>query len=192
MLYRQITTQLYNRTNGIAWDVRRRISWQYTRVNELLWDIRRLRASIRALVSALATGFLTVVVLLACIIILSPEPQRPFPASGSQALDSPDPKFDTPSIYPKLEFLAGSTRVLILHPGRKGQRIECSLEIISLVSDHKLFSALSYAWGDNKKQKSIKVDGHKIPVTESLHAALSAFRHPKEPRTIWVDQICID
>jgi hypothetical protein len=54
------------------------------------------------------------------------------------------------------------------------------------------FSALSYAWGDIKRPKSITVNGQRTRVTENLYNALSAIRHPKESRVIWVDQICID
>lgn len=61
------------------------------------------------------------------------------------------------------------------------------------------YTALSYAWGEGKKSRSIWVanlsnDGGEasIPITESLNTALLSLRKADKITTLWIDQICIN
>jgi hypothetical protein len=91
---------------------------------------------------------------------------------------------------------ANTIRVLRLHTTK--ERIECSLQQIS-ISDGG-YQALSYVWGDPEKHFSAVVldkDGHElghITLTKNLHSALFDLREAKDVKTkvFWIDQICID
>ncbi|OAL48315.1 HET-domain-containing protein [Pyrenochaeta sp. DS3sAY3a] len=54
------------------------------------------------------------------------------------------------------------------------------------------FKALSYTWGTGGFTQPIHVNGKELFITESLESALRHLRHPSEPVTLWIDQICID
>jgi hypothetical protein len=57
------------------------------------------------------------------------------------------------------------------------------------------YEALSYVWGDPQTSKHVSVrpysNGKHIPITTSLDAALRHLRQRTEPRTIWIDALCI-
>jgi hypothetical protein len=93
--------------------------------------------------------------------------------------------------YPPLESTTDSFRLLQIQPGSESQGIVCKLESSQFV-DNPAYSALSYAWGDPKRTKSITVNGAKMQIADNLWHALHSIRHPKEPRTLWADAICID
>ncbi|KAH7408816.1 heterokaryon incompatibility protein-domain-containing protein [Phaeosphaeria sp. MPI-PUGE-AT-0046c] len=82
-------------------------------------------------------------------------------------------------------------RVLDILPGHRGDSIHCTLRIVSLDSDEK-YEAQSYIWGISYASRSIDVAGQHVSVTENLYGALQRLRLPAEPRTIWIDQLCID
>ncbi|KAF6810077.1 HET domain-containing protein, partial [Colletotrichum musicola] len=55
------------------------------------------------------------------------------------------------------------------------------------------YEALSYVWGKSTEGHKINLDGQKVvPVTDNLHAALRRLRRLDEPRTLWVDSLCIN
>ncbi|KAF1829194.1 HET-domain-containing protein [Decorospora gaudefroyi] len=56
----------------------------------------------------------------------------------------------------------------------------------------KAFKALSYTWDSGAFTQTIKVNGKELFITKSLETALRHLRHPSEPVTLWIDQICID
>ncbi|KAE9374224.1 hypothetical protein N431DRAFT_212742 [Stipitochalara longipes BDJ] len=59
-------------------------------------------------------------------------------------------------------------RILELHPGRKGDRIACSLQQCSFPpADGETYEPLSYCWGDGRNKLSITVDNCHIEVTRS-------------------------
>ena len=55
-----------------------------------------------------------------------------------------------------------------------------------------VYEALSYTWGDSKKERSISCGLESIAITANLAAALTQIRSPDKPRTLWIDQICIN
>jgi hypothetical protein len=54
------------------------------------------------------------------------------------------------------------------------------------------YEALSYTWGDTTKKVAIKCNGRDLLVTNNCQMALKALRYNEEPRTLWVDAICIE
>jgi hypothetical protein len=92
--------------------------------------------------------------------------------------------------------------------------IKCTLKPEPLKNPPQ-YEALSYAWShevaselqflsrqgsttyttypdDGYGPQNILVNGHTFTVTNSLYFALKRLRLPQKPRTIWVDQICIN
>uniref|UniRef100_L2FI68 Ankyrin repeat and sam domain containing protein 6 n=1 Tax=Colletotrichum fructicola (strain Nara gc5) TaxID=1213859 RepID=L2FI68_COLFN len=97
-------------------------------------------------------------------------------------------------------------RLLILHKGRKYDKISCSVfqaclpdrqsqvekEIDQDVEIIVPYEALSYCWGDDRLHNMIAVDGKALFVTDNLLGALQNLRRTEEDRILWVDAICID
>ncbi|TGO31072.1 hypothetical protein BPAE_0002g01670 [Botrytis paeoniae] len=82
-------------------------------------------------------------------------------------------------------------RILILHPLSQGTLIQCTVEIISLLS-YPSYEALSYVWGDASIRQTITFNGIPFSVTQNLAIALRHLRLPLKPRRLWVDAICIN
>lgn len=83
------------------------------------------------------------------------------------------------------------TRVFDLAPGQPSDPLSGTLTTMSVV-DPCPFEALSYVWGRNKAREAITCDGHELTITASLAVALRRLRDTTRPRTIWVDQVCIN
>lgn len=103
-------------------------------------------------------------------------------------------------------------RILVLKAGHAGSPLEASLRTVSLaeLSEHgdkfsdgndpsdkqpetAHFEAISYCWGEPIFSRSCSLhDGATIPLTESLHSALQAFRYPDRSRKLWADAVCIN
>ena len=94
-------------------------------------------------------------------------------------------------VYHPLMNAERQIRLLNLEPG--SGVIRCSVRTESLVrSTYHSYEALSYCWGQPSDSKvKILVDDFIFFVTPSLHAALLRLRSD-EPRTLWIDAICID
>ncbi|KAH7381047.1 heterokaryon incompatibility protein-domain-containing protein [Cadophora sp. MPI-SDFR-AT-0126] len=81
--------------------------------------------------------------------------------------------------------------------------IECEV-LTTPLEEAKKFSALSYAWGDQNQDKTLRVktapklplgrrkDLGVIPITLNLFTALKYLRHPEIPVLLWADQVCIN
>ena len=54
------------------------------------------------------------------------------------------------------------------------------------------YEALSYTWGDYKKECSISCGSERIEITANSAAALLQLRSPDAARALWIDQICIN
>lgn len=93
--------------------------------------------------------------------------------------------------YNHLEPSRSEIRVLTLLGGKPEDDVKCTLGIVSL-DEKPEFAALSYVWGDASIKRTITVDGEDFSVTTNLDDALRALRHRREPRTLWVDAICIN
>lgn len=89
--------------------------------------------------------------------------------------------------------LAGSDeiRLLELQPGHQHHgTIKCTLQHVMIPSSLP-YEALSYMWGP-PKHKTIELDGKPFEVRENLWQALVHLRLEAEPRTMWIDAICIN
>ena len=68
--------------------------------------------------------------------------------------------------------------------------IECTLEVVG-VEEKPQYEALSYKWGDPQGHV-VKCNDQTLPVNFGLFHALQRFRLSKQPRLLWVDEICIN
>lgn len=91
----------------------------------------------------------------------------------------------------------GQIRLLTLLPGLPDADIKCLVTVgdlnnVGRGSPH--FEALSYVWGDTSPEKltPIQIDDAILPVGRNLRSALLHLRDEEQPRTLWVDAICIN
>ena len=90
------------------------------------------------------------------------------------------------------ETLSGdSIRLLQLEPGHDDQLIRCNLVVKSLDSN-PVYTALSYAWGDQTIKHEISCDGQPLHIGENLHSALWQIRQDNRADALWVDAVCIN
>jgi hypothetical protein len=57
------------------------------------------------------------------------------------------------------------------------------------------YAALSYTWGDPSITRNIELNGHVVPVTENLEAALRVLQDPSHGNGLsyfWIDALCIN
>ncbi|KAM0261945.1 hypothetical protein ACHAQJ_001949 [Trichoderma viride] len=87
-------------------------------------------------------------------------------------------------------------RFLILQPGSGSDPLVGSLQVGSLdsadIEQLPPYEAISYVWGTGGRQFKFICDGDTLPLTQSIHDALSRVRLPDQPRRLWADQICIN
>jgi len=83
-------------------------------------------------------------------------------------------------------------RVIVLHPGNINDTLECHLEVRILRRLKNTYEAISYVWGDPNRTADINCNGHIVPVTLNLAAALQQFRHRRRARRLWADALCIN
>jgi hypothetical protein len=87
-------------------------------------------------------------------------------------------------------------RLLKLLPGRFGSRIHVLFEVKTLTElSVPWYEALSYAWGSSDNLVDIYIgtsDDYVVSVTQNLACALQHLRYADQPRTLWIDAICVD
>ncbi|KAG8157462.1 hypothetical protein KVR01_012846 [Diaporthe batatas] len=113
---------------------------------------------------------------------------------------------NTGSCYPDCPLTApDSIRVIRLHPGSPGDKLQCTLAAVKL-EENPTYEALSYCWGRRASNNHIECHSSSSPaatndglapaaalaITDTLHDALVYLRHTKDERVLWVDQICIN
>ncbi|KAM7182800.1 Heterokaryon incompatibility protein (HET) domain containing protein [Rhypophila sp. PSN 637] len=86
------------------------------------------------------------------------------------------------------------TRVLTLRGGKDMTTIECWLDELDLDDTGIEYEALSYCWGDAKKEEltPIYCNGQRLDVTPNLKMALNNLRPEQGERRLWVDAVCIN
>lgn len=96
--------------------------------------------------------------------------------------------------YPSTPSKKDHIRRLILQPGAVDAPLAGTLEMIRLAdaSTSTPFEAISYVWGSDVKDCSIKIDGKHVPITTSLDEVLRQVRKPDKSRAVWADSICIN
>lgn len=94
--------------------------------------------------------------------------------------------------YRPLDFQNRGFRVAILQPAPDfSAPICCDLAEVTLNS-HPNYEAISYVWGNPSNQAPIYLEDAESRVTANLALALRYLRLKHEPRTLWVNAICID
>lgn len=169
--------QQYHRRNRFTWRVRGALE-QYDRANGFAWKIRKFVEKQLRDKFWFKWKFWALIVVSVCIV-------------GTVFLSIDLREAWTMADYPSLKSPSSSIRVLHVHAGSGKQRVECTIESLSFVNKPH-YDALSYTWEDMKRKKSVTVNGKRMEVTENLYEALLSIRLPREMRTLWIDQICID
>ena len=86
----------------------------------------------------------------------------------------------------------GEFRVLdILHSHDAAAEIHCRLVHHPFLW-REPYNAISYTWGTDPPNKSIRLNDSEFLVRENLYHALRSFRRADEDRRIWIDALCID
>ena len=105
--------------------------------------------------------------------------------------------------YTPLDAQSQQIRLLSLAPGMFDDDIYVSLETVALTQDNPPeYEALSYTWGSTENSPDVDVTPHmaaselglsgRLAVTPNLAQALRYLRSPAQPRTLWIDAICIN
>jgi len=84
-------------------------------------------------------------------------------------------------------------RLLKVFPGRHGEPIKADVKHISLSTNPlPLYETISYVWGDPGQLAWIQLSGHNFSVPHNTHVALQRMRLSDQPRTLWIDAVCIN
>ncbi|KAE8440370.1 hypothetical protein EG329_008322 [Mollisiaceae sp. DMI_Dod_QoI] len=101
------------------------------------------------------------------------------------------------AIYGPLGLEPKQIRQLILHPGQYEDELSGDLRVESLDSEGKAveYEALSYVWGKNSSEPDpprLGLGSARLEITPNLDQALRHLRDEHQPRTFWVDAVCIN
>jgi hypothetical protein len=140
---------------------------------------------------------------------------------GSTDVLREQPPKSPSSLYSPYEYThfanSHSIRILTLHPGVEPAPLEGTLSVEDLHANPS-YEAISYVWGQEGRCSSLVCSDaavssssssfssslgqssfsqeqdrpRALPLTQSVHDALSRVRHPHSPRRIWADQVCIN
>ena len=96
------------------------------------------------------------------------------------------------SVLTEFPILQGWIRLLVVQPANFADDISCQLLCLSLHDISYSYEALSYTWMGASFSRPICLEGHQFYVTPNVEAAIRYLRDDKQPRTLWIDSICID
>ena len=95
--------------------------------------------------------------------------------------------------YSPLNKELNDIRLITLHPGAFASDLYISLQTVSLTPESPpIYEALSYAWGSTKNMTSIRIGENRLAVTKNLAEAMRHLRYSENPRTLWIDAICVN
>jgi hypothetical protein len=109
----------------------------------------------------------------------------------------------------------GETRLATILPGAFQADIELQMRLIKLSPEEsetdieqrstqdkfedgsedefeEEFEAVSYHWGSQKASVAISLNKHRFMVSPNVELMLRHLRRTREPRSIWIDAICIN
>lgn len=86
----------------------------------------------------------------------------------------------------------GEFRLIELAPSAESDIIELRLRSYSLDGGYPEYIALSYAWGQNVRDKFISLNGTRFSVGNNLWCFLHHMRLRNQYVNFWIDAICID
>jgi hypothetical protein len=85
----------------------------------------------------------------------------------------------------------GCVRLLSLQPSTdRDAQVECILKPAQV--NERPYEAISYVWGQEDSVHGILVNGEEVLVRPNLYGALKELRLTHQPRTLWIDSICIN
>lgn len=96
-----------------------------------------------------------------------------------------------PFCYDALPDSRTHMRILQILPGARQDDVRCFMYHVAL-EDCPEYEALSYCWGFATDLTPITINDQSLAITRSLRSALFHLRRLHEPRTLWVDAICIN
>jgi hypothetical protein len=118
-------------------------------------------------------------------------------------LDSSDheiyQKDQAAQIYTKIG--KSQLRILELLPGDPGEPVAVKLQLAELSGNTAVrpntkrqiaYEAVSYCWGKADSFYVVSCDGISFPVRKNLYMGLQRLRAQNEPRTLWIDALCIN
>lgn len=82
-------------------------------------------------------------------------------------------------------------RLLKLYPGSGYEMIRLDMYKVNL-GEHPDYETLSYEWGEKFGTIPVECEGRYLRITPNLKVALKAIRFTDQPRTLWIDALCID
>jgi hypothetical protein len=95
--------------------------------------------------------------------------------------------------YRPLDRLRQEIRLLTLEPGSGTSTLRCTLEHAFLdANSPPFYETISYVCGDPVNKIPIFLHGHKVQAMATSEAALRRMHLRDQPRTLWIDSICID
>ena len=83
-------------------------------------------------------------------------------------------------------------RLIHLNVGARNDDLSIQIQENVCLETAPVYEALSYTWGDSKKERNIACGSESIAITANLATALVYLRYTDRPRTLWIDQICIN
>ncbi len=83
-------------------------------------------------------------------------------------------------------------RLMHLDVGARNDGLSIQIQENVYLETASVYEALSYTWGTSKQERSISCGSESIAITANVAIALAQLRKPDKPRTLWVDQICIN
>ncbi|KAM5344460.1 hypothetical protein ACJ41O_012996 [Fusarium nematophilum] len=83
-------------------------------------------------------------------------------------------------------------RLLQIHPGQRSDPISCHLIPTHLDDVDKTYIATSYTWGSPENPPQIECNGLSMKIQQNAFDMMTDLRLPDQPRTVWVDAICIN
>ena len=67
------------------------------------------------------------------------------------------------------------------------------MEVASLRVDiPRKYETISYGWGNGQQLGTIKLNGHAVQIPLTAVTALRKMRLASQPRTLWIDSVCIN
>lgn len=109
-----------------------------------------------------------------------------------QTITVANPQSVLDAIFQPLDANASEIRLATLKPSQSGNDpLACTLEVVRL-EDLPAYEAISWCWGDPNVTEPIELCGHTFDVPRNLAEALRCFRLRDNPRTLWVDALCIN
>ena len=110
----------------------------------------------------------------------------------TKSTQASDPLQASRLVYEQLPVNESRTRVLVLHSQTSDAAVlSCSLEVITFDPEpSRVYTALSYVWGDASITEDIIVNGVPFAVTTNLASALQQIRRTFGEICLWADAIC--